>query len=65
MVTRSAICFCLLIVLIPLIPQMAEGNSFKTQNLKYGISVDIPLGWEVLPKNLLRQLDNAQNQEQV
>lgn len=44
---------------------MAEGNSFKTQNLKYGISVDIPLGWEVLPKNLLRQLDNAQNQEQV
>ena len=38
---------------------MAEGNSFKTQNLKYGISVDIPLGWEILPKNLLRQLDNA------
>ena len=59
MATRLAICFFLLIVFLPLIPQMAEGNSFKTQNLKYGISVDIPLGWEILPKNLLRQLDNA------
>lgn len=59
MATKSAISFFLLIVFLYLIPQMAEGNSFKTQNLKYGINVDIPLGWKILPKNMLRQLDNA------
>lgn len=51
--------FILLILCICLVPRIVEGNSYKTQNLKYNIKVDIPIGWELLPQNMLRQLDNA------
>lgn len=34
-------------------------ESYKTKTLKYGISVDLPMEWEILPKKLLRQLDNS------
>ena len=33
-------------------------KSFNTINLKYGISLDIPSGWEILDQSLYRQLDN-------
>ncbi len=42
-----------------LVPNIADANSYKTQNLKYDIKVDIPIGWEILPQEMLRQLDNA------
>ncbi len=46
------------ILCIFFVPKFVEANSYKTQKLKYDINVDIPIGWELIPQNVLRQLGN-------
>lgn len=50
--------FIFLIVGLCFVPEGIIASSYKTQKLKYNISVDIPLGWKILQKNVARQLDN-------
>lgn len=56
---RLPLLFMFLILFICFAPKIADANSYKTQNLKHNIKVDIPIGWKILPQNMLRQLDNA------
>ncbi|WP_206214324.1 hypothetical protein [Desulfovibrio sp. ZJ369] len=55
---RLPLPFIFLILCLCVMPKMADAGSYKTQNLKYNIQVDIPIGWELLPQNVLRQLGN-------
>ncbi len=57
--SRLPLPFIFLILCLCVMPKMADAGSYKTQNLKYNIQVDIPIGWEIIPQNILRQIDNA------
>lgn len=54
--SRIPLFYIFIMIYICFLPKTAEANSYKTQNLKYDIKIDIPEGWKIAPKDALRKL---------
>lgn len=55
--------FLFLIVCLSLVSETAKAVTYKTQNLKYDIKIDIPTEWRILPKNTLQAASMIPNMQ--